>query len=274
MADVFKRIVWEYAALGKVLEPSDLFALGFETIANAPKILRAKKLTVLDAAMRRNMTVRFDGSSIALPIKDIDELLAGTNDNPTFGNLREIYARNCYLDRLSIKRPVHAVLDAGANRGMFSILALCYLGAQVAVGIEPMPAYTPVLSRLLEANKISPDRAPRYRKFLANPTAEREDPEKNVSIQTILREQNIDRFQVVKIDIEGFEKQVFLEPDWLAHVDTISMEMHPDFVGDLSLIPEALKQYGFEYRLLDQFGAPADIRHAMFLQASCTGALA
>jgi hypothetical protein len=34
------------------------------------------------------------------------------------------------------------------------------------------------------------------------------------------------------------------------------------------------EQYGFEYRLMNQEGEPTDIRDAMFLQASCTGALA
>jgi FkbM family methyltransferase len=274
MASVMRRFVSEYAALGRVLEPSDMFALGIATVANAPTILRTKKLTDLDAAMRRNMTVKFDGSCIALPIKDIDKLLEGRGDNPTFGNVREIYARNCYLDRLKIDRPVRAVLDGGANRGMFSILALTHLGAEIAVGVEPIPNYIPVFHLLLNANGVAQERAPRYQRFLVNPSTEKTDPEKNISIQTILREQKVDRFQLVKIDIEGFEKALFSEPDWLARVDTICMELHPHFVGDLSVVPETLKQYGFEYRLMNQEGEPTDIRDAMFLQASCTGALA
>lgn len=235
MAGVVRRIVSEYAALGRVLEPTDLLALGMATVTHAPGILRSRKLTELDAAMRRNVKVKFDGSTINLPIRDIDRLLDGKGDNPTFGNLREIYARNCYLDGLKVKRPVNAVLDAGANRGMFSILALTHLGAQTAVGIEPVSTYAPVLDLLLKANKIAPERAPRYNRFLTNPAMEKESPEKSVSIQTILREQKIERFQVAKIDIEGYEKDLFKEPDWLAHVDTICMEMHPHFAGDLSL---------------------------------------
>ena len=274
MAGVVRRIVTEYAALGRVLEPADLFALGMATVTHAPGILRTRKLTELDAAMRRNVKVKFDGSTINLPIRDIDRLLEGKGDNPTFGNLREIYARNCYLEGLKVKRPVDAVLDAGANRGMFSILALTHLGARTAVGVEPMSNYLPVLDLLLKANKVAAERCPRYNRFLTSPTLEREDPLKNISIQTILREQKIDRFQLVKIDIEGYEKELFKEPDWLAHVDTICMEMHPHFAGDLSLIPDTLRQYGFEYRLVDQQGAPADVSRAMFLQASCNGCLA
>ncbi len=75
MAGVVRRIVSEYAALGRVLEPADLFALGMATVTHAPGILRSRKLTELDAAMRRNVRVKFDGSTINLPIRDIDRLL-------------------------------------------------------------------------------------------------------------------------------------------------------------------------------------------------------
>jgi hypothetical protein len=75
------------------------------------------------------------------------------------------------------------------------------------------------------------------------------------------------------MDIEGHEKEVFAEPEWLANVDTITMELHPQFAGDLSLIPEALRRYGFEFVLTDQEGRPASIDSAMFLCASCVGAV-
>lgn len=49
----------------------------------------------------------------------------------------------------------------------------------------------------------------------------------------------------------------------------------PDFgVAKESLGAAIREQYGFEYRLMNQEGEPTDIRDAMFLQASCTGALA
>lgn len=274
MAGVVRRIMSEYTALGRVLAPSDLLALGFATMANAPGILRERKLTLLDSAMRRNMSVRFDGSTIALPIRDIDRLLEGRDDNPSFGNLREIYARNCYLCGLKFQSPVRVVVDAGANRGMFSILALTYLGAEMVVGVEPIAGYDSILKLLLQANDIAVEKAPRYQRFLTSPTKEKNDPENSISIQTILREKKIDRLHLVKIDIEGYEKEIFTEPDWLEAVDTICMELHPHFVDDLSSVPEALTKYGFEYRLMDQERCPTDIHHAMFLQASRVGALA
>ena len=51
------------------------------------------------------------------------------------------------------------------------------------------------------------------------------------------------------------------------------MELHPQFGGDLSVIPEALERYGFRYLIVDQAGNPASIANGMFLYASCNGAL-
>jgi hypothetical protein len=266
------RILTEYSALSRVLEQRDLFFLTRVIATNTPEILRSRKLTAVDAAMSRNLAIRFDNYRIVLPIADIDRILTVQNDNPTFGNLREIYARNCYLWCLRPKRPLRAVLDLGANRGMFSLLTLVTLGAETAVGVEPTAIYESVYRLLLESNRCNPARAPRYLKFISSPSLERQNPEQNVSIQTILREQNIERFNLVKMDIEGHEKSIFAEPEWLANVDSLCMELHPH-AGELSSIPRALNHFGFKYRLTDQHGKPAEMPNATFLYASCAGEL-
>ena len=267
------RLLTEYSALGKILQPGDLISMLMATAANAPAILRSRKLTALDAAMSRNMTVKYSGVRIVMPLADVDAILAGKNDNPTFGNLREIYARDCYLEHLRLSNPQRNVLDLGANRGMFTLLALAALGAETAVGIEPVEHYSQTLKLLLDANGIRPERAPRYAKFISSPSVETTDPSRNISIQTILRHQKLERFNLIKMDIEGHEKTVFSEPEWLSSVDNITMELHPHFVGDLSLIPQALEHYSFKYRHIDQMGRPVDINSAMFLVASRTDEL-
>jgi hypothetical protein len=269
-----KQVLDEYRALAHVLDYRDFLSLIVATAVNSGDILRTGKLTSVDAAMSRNMTVYFGKIPLVLPLANIDRQLRLRNDNPTFGNVRELYARNCYLHRLGLSKPQRTVLDLGANRGMFSLLALLALEAKLVVGVEPTPEYSTIFQRLLEANHCDPDRAPRYTRFISSPSVERNDPSQNVSIQTILREQYIDRIDLVKMDIEGHEKIVFEEPEWLANVDNISMELHPQFVRDLSIIPEALLRYGFDYALSDKDGNPAGIDSANFLFASCIGALA
>jgi hypothetical protein len=263
----------EYRGLAQVLDLGDYFSLLKATAVSAPEILRTGKLTSVDAAMSRNMKVCFGEARLTMPLADIDAILKAHSDNPTFGNVREIYARNCYLHGLRLPAPQRTVLDLGANRGMFSILALVALQAELVVGVEPNSLYSSVFARLLEVNHCSPLRAPRYTRFISSASVEQKDPTRNVSIQTILREQKIDRFNLVKMDIEGHEIGVFSEPEWLEYVDTITMELHPR-EGDMSPIPRALKDYGFEYVHQDQSGNPVAINSAMFLFASRTGVLA
>ncbi len=269
-----KRVVDEYRALAHILDCGDFLSLVMTTAVNSADILRTGKLTSVDVAMSRNMTVYFGKVRLVLPLADIDQHLRSRNDNPTFGNVRELYARNCYLHGLHLKKPQRTVLDLGANRGMFSLLALLALEAELVVGVEPTVEYSTIFEWLLEANHCDPLRAPRYTRFISSPAVERNNPTQHISIQTILREQNIDRIDLVKMDIEGDEKVVFDEPEWLANVDNVAMELHPQIVGDLSIIPAALRRYGFEYTLSDQQGNPAGIDSAIFLFASSIGALA
>jgi hypothetical protein len=268
-----KRVLDEYRALAHTLDHKEFRSALLATAANSANILRTGRLTSVDVAMSRNMTAYFDNVRIVLPLADIDQDLKSRKDNPTFGNVREIYARNCYLRRLRLQKPQRTVLDLGANRGMFSILALLVLEAELVVGVEPTLDYSTVFERLLEANHCDPLRAPRYTRFISSPSVERNDPGRNVSIQTILRDHSIDRIDLVKMDIEGHERVVFEEPDWLAKVDNISMEVHPQFGGDLSIIPEALRRYEFEYAITDQQGTPTGIDAGVFLFASRIGAL-
>jgi len=150
------RLITEYGALGRVLDRQDMASVLAASIAHAPAILRRGKLTALDAAMSRNLAIHFKGARVALPLADVDRLLAHRKDNPTFGNLREMYARNCYLRRLKLKKPVRAVLDLGANRGMFSLLALTVLDSEIVVGVEPTMDYDAVLRLFLQANGCAP----------------------------------------------------------------------------------------------------------------------
>ena len=221
--------------------------------------------------MSRDIQVRYRGGQFHLPLPKIDQML-GSDDNPTFGNVRELYGRDCYFAPFRFSGPIGAFLDLGANRGMVSIMALSCLGADRAIGVEPQQKYEAILQLLLQANNLSSDRAPRYVRFITSPSVEARDPAHHVSIATIRREQGIDQFGLVKIDIEGGEIDLFREPDWLAYTQNIAMEVHPP-AGDLSGIPAALKDYGFTFVCVDQSGEHRKINDAMFVYASRNGSL-
>ncbi len=263
-----RRFAIEYQSLSRALSKGDFLALLLRTARVSPEILRTRKLTALDAAMSRDLTVDYRGHRISVPVAKIDRVLAENHDNPTFGNIREMYAGDCYLRRFQVNGPVNAALDLGANRGLFSLLALVVLDAECVVGVEPLGIYEPVARLLLEANRIASGRAVRYQKLIGSSSEEKENPVKFVSINRIRAEQKIDRFGLVKIDIEGGERALFNEPDWLQHVDAITMELHSGLVGDLSVIPEALERYGFRYISTDDRGQKCAFPVASYLYAS------
>jgi len=48
-----------------------------------------------------------------------------------------------------------------------------------------------------------------------------------MTVDTIMREQGIDHIDVLKIDIEGSEREVFRDPSsWIDKVDTLIVELH------------------------------------------------
>jgi len=222
--------------------------------------------------MSRNLTIHYHDRQFFLPLADIDALLALQHDNPTFGNVREMYANDSYLRLFHLKLPVHVVLDLGANRGLFSLIALMVLNAEIVVGVEPLGLYEPVMRLLLDSNECTPSRVIRYNKFIGSSLAGHRDPTKYISIDKIREQQKIARFGMVKVDIEGGERDIFSDPTWLSHVDNVAMELH-HFAGNLDLIPQAFEQYGFHHVATDQFGRACNFKDAMFLYASCTGAL-
>ncbi len=75
------------------------------------------------------------------------------------------------------------------------------------------------------------------------------------------------------MDIEGGERDLFEEPQWLSHADNLAMELHHHFAGGLEAIPRALECNGWRYLATDQFGRECPFSEAMFLYASRTGAL-
>jgi FkbM family methyltransferase len=266
------RFLKEYRALREVLSAGDRRAFFAHTVRNGLQILRTKTLSKVDAGMSRDLEVHYHDRHFILPLANIDAILAPYSDNPTFGNLREMVANDCYLRLFRLPLPIQVVLDLGANRGLFSLIALMALDAEVVMAVEPLAFYEPIMRLLLEVNGCGESRMIRYNKFIASSSSERHNPSKYISINAIREQQQIARFGIVKMDIEGGELDIFREPDWLSHVDNVTMELH-HFAGDLQIIPLALKEYGFQTVVTDQFGEACHFGKATFLYASCTGAL-
>lgn len=263
------RFAREYGNLLRVLSPGMSLRLALATLRHAPALLRSRRLTAVDAAMSRNCRIAFHGRDIVLPLADIDHAMAALNDNPVFGNLREMFANDVYLRPFRRSLRADAVVDLGSNRGLFLLVAVRVLGARVAVGVEPEAGYAAAFRRLCAANAIAPEQVRRMVAAIA-PAA---GPGR-VGMADVLAGLGDARINFLKCDIEGAEYPLFAAgAGWLGRVDNLAMEVHPD-CGDNRALLENLRAAGFVCLATDRFGRPLeDPATAEFVYASSIGDL-
>jgi FkbM family methyltransferase len=79
--------------------------------------------------------------------------------------------------------------------------------------------------------------------YYAKPAKESEDQTiQGYSIHELVR----DGADIVKIDIEGGEKELFLEDSWLVNVGSIAIEIHDEFKVRPAILNSLIK-HGFEF---------------------------
>jgi FkbM family methyltransferase len=187
---------------------------------------------------------------------------------------REMYCRNVYL-RTGLRMPDRGwVVDLGANRGLFSVWAAVN-GAQV-VAVEAQQGFGPLIAALAQHNGvmervhieiatasgvatsgaavgvIADDLrwASASHGSLLRPA--------DASMRQLMAHYRIDRVGLLKVDIEGGEFAVLSAAEdlqWLARVDQVVLEVHPDH-GDPAVLVEQFRRHGFTVALRDNDGAP------------------
>jgi FkbM family methyltransferase len=138
---------------------------------------------------------------------------------------------------LKIKRG-DRVLDAGATIGEFTLQAAQATGNKGSVvALEPDPFYYSILSSNLNANH-APNCIP-LRTALADaagsgfieayflpPEISRQVAVSTISVDDLLLKTGLPCFDIVKLDIEGWEKLVFRKTSWLDNVRELILETH------------------------------------------------
>lgn len=257
------RLFRELSQLRVLLDPDDFACYARNIASSFPSVMHAGSLVPADRQMLRTINCSIGDASIRIPIGEITDLLGANDPTPTFGAVREMYGSNVYLRPFRSDLTVQTVVDLGANRGLFSVLAAVLLKARIVVGVEPSPFYEPVLQALLCANDLVGKGLHRITAFAASELG----PGK-ITISKFMTEYGIDRIGFLKCDIEGAEFDVLLHNNgYLARVDHIGMELHPA-VGDVRRLDEALLAYGFQTLATDQFGRPTPVVAAHYLYAS------
>lgn len=245
-----------------VLGPYTYLRYLLNFICNLRSILRAGDFKPLDRAMgTRAIKARMNGSDFTIDCPYTDKHI---NDGTfTFGIIRELYIRNCYL-RFGVSqaaRNARTILDLGANRGVFSIMMASR--AERVISVEFNPLFRDVIAHNMAFNGFTNYEIETA--FVGEGGKSDEDKSSRISIPELLEKHRLESVDLVKMDIEGSEFAVFRSPGWLTRISAFCMEVHPEY-GDPQEILTTLERYGFETAVTDVLFQPAkDLKQAIFI---------
>jgi len=181
-----------------------------------------------------------------------------------FGSLEENLFANIYLSPEILSR-ANTILDLGAHHGSFTLYAIHNAAEGSTIkAVEPNPkAYFLLLMNIKESLGLIKKRSLKIHCLKSAvwssksglrlvPTEWSEThhvnekttwegyPVSTITMHELLR--NSARPVVVKMDIEGAEKEIFKDCSWLEGIDYIAVEPH----GTKSVIASSLSEHGFK----------------------------
>jgi hypothetical protein len=229
--------------------------------AALPAVLVQRNLRPVDIAMDGRIALRHPvvhGQTII----DLDAYRAGDVEEGTyaFGLVREIWLRNVYFAPFRLPPAIDAVLDLGANRGIFALQACRF--SKLVVAVEALARYGPPLAANLAANGF--DNLRLVNAFVGGPGFLAPEGHPALGLADVFAMADGHRVDFVKIDIEGSEFGLDLAP--LASAARLAMELHPQY-GDPRPLLARIADLGFECRLRDEEMRPAPAERAAFVYA-------
>ena len=212
-------------------------------------------------AANRTYTIRVEGSRVLLRSNAVDcKLLV-----EVFGG---VYA-------LPAKQRPKRIMDLGANIGLSALYFHRQFPEASIACIEPAPKNFSMLTRMVALNAlpatlfdcaIGPSAGSTALYDTADPSCctllpngESSDNQITVQLKTIPEIMEVlhwDRIDLLKIDIEGYERVVLRDnADWLSRISCIVGEIHAGY--DFAQLREDLGRYGFEIterRAINEYG--------------------
>ena len=180
-----------------------------------------------------------------------------------FSAAREMYCRRVYFVRAGFEiHPGETVVDLGANIGLLTTLA-AVRGARV-IAVEAQSGFLPAIRGNLSRNGAEA-RAQVVHALVgartgvlssdANRGASREwgDEPERIGMDELLERCRVDSVDLLKVDIEGSEFDLFEQDSFLENVRRIAMEVHPPH-GDVEALRRRVQRHGFDVTLLDSEG--------------------
>lgn len=214
---------------------------------------------------RRAILRKFFPAMVVLEMPKWGKVPLRTNGHDP-GLLEQIFVRQDYhLDATGVRR----ILDLGANIGMASLyLSRLFPEAEIAC-VEPSPQNIPLLEKVIALNGM------RARVFKAAAGAEAgsidlhiaDSPDCNsiypvdgstnvvsvplIPVPEIMRQMGWDQIDLLKIDIEGAEKEVLHRNNaWLQNVRIITGESHINVGYPFAALQADLQAAGFSLKAL------------------------
>lgn len=200
--------------------------------------------------IRRLVTAKFNKSDKLLKVVRPDILFPfflrmGTSDMPTFD---QVFVEREY--EFVVQRHPDVIVDAGANIGLASIYFASRYPLAKILAIEPeITNYDLLVKNTRHYSNIVPVNAALWNKneminlvdpglgkwgFMTQDGTQQTESLGDVShqvqgmtIEKIMEEHSINNIDILKIDIEGAEREVFLDTSlWLESVNSIIIELH------------------------------------------------
>lgn len=197
-------------------------------------------MTLISKILKKNWNYQVKVKDIKTPII----MRSLSTDKWVF---KQVFVNNEYSFR--IKEQPSVIIDAGANTGMASIYFANKFPDAKIIAIEPENGnYSILLKNTSSYPNITPIKAALWNKegiisvidiglgswgFIteeqtnSNTNIDDTNSVKAITINSILNRFGIDKIDILKIDIEGAEKEVFSDSaKWLDKTETIIAELH------------------------------------------------
>lgn len=209
----------------------------------------------VDPKPRMALGLNHDGYAMSINLRPHDGDLA---------ILYEIFARHSYRIPEALLDPasVNTILDLGANIGFASLYFAAHYPHAKIISVEPNPDNF----SLLKANTASEPRihpvqgcvtaVPQAEVFIGTTgrgshyqmnNAGRGASVRGITIAELCQANGIDHVDLVKIDIEGAEQQIFAEGTFLPRMGLIVAELHGPYTVDH--FNHDVSRWGFRARL-------------------------
>lgn len=178
-------------------------------------------------------------------------LRLGTTDVVAF---KHVFIEDAY--GISLARQPSIIVDAGANVGMSAVYFSLHYPAATIVAIEPEPTNFEVLTRNAElfpriipinaalwshegAARVYDSGGGHWGMRVADANISSDSNIRSTTLGALLDELRIDQVDLLKIDVEGAEYEIFTDPSaWISRVGVICVELHDRFRPGCSKIFE------------------------------------